>query len=100
MSTAAIDYFISDKIVAIKLNSGKEIAISLKNLRKACPCAHCSGEKDIFGNIYIGAKTVFTEDSIKLIKISLVGKYAIRFFWKDGHANGIYPFELLEALGE
>ena len=46
-----IDYFISDKYIALKADDNTELLISLKKLRQACPCAHCNGEKDIFGNI-------------------------------------------------
>ena len=38
--------------------------------------------------------------SFIILKINLVGHYAIRIFWKDGHSNGIYTFEFLEALSE
>ena len=51
MSKKLIDYFISEQIISLKLDDNKELFISLEKLRKACPCAHCSGEKDIFGNI-------------------------------------------------
>jgi ATP-binding protein involved in chromosome partitioning len=30
--------------------------------------------------------------------IGLVGNYAIRIDWSDGHATGIYTYELLAAL--
>ena len=100
MSKKLIDYFISEQIISLKLDDNKELFISLEKLRKACPCAHCSGEKDVFGNIY-GRKTPAANvGSAQLKKISLMGQYAIRLFWKDGHSNGIYTFEFLEALSE
>ena len=46
MPSQLIDYFISNKMAVIKLDGNLEILITLKNLRKACPCAHCNGEKD------------------------------------------------------
>ena len=100
MSSRLIDYFISDKILGLKLDRNLEISIPLKKLRKACPCAHCNGEKDVFGNIYKGPDRVLNETSIKILKISLVGQYALRIFWKDGHSSGIYTFDLLKAMCE
>ena len=35
-----------------------------------------------------------------LKNIEPVGTYAIRFYWQDGHDDGIYNYELLRALGK
>jgi DUF971 family protein len=32
------------------------------------------------------------------LRIALVGAYAIRIEWSDGHSTGIYPYELLWRL--
>ena len=29
----------------------------------------------------------------------LVGRYALRIRWKDGHDSGVYDFALLRSLG-
>ena len=34
-------------------------------------------------------------DDIQPLDIQLVGRYALQFSWNDGHATGIYPFEVL-----
>jgi DUF971 family protein len=36
---------------------------------------------------------------ITLNNIEPVGTYAIRFYWQDGHDDGIYNYELLKQLG-
>ena len=100
MSEKLIDYIISEKFIALKFKSNLELLISLNVLRKACPCAQCSGEKDVFGNIYKGPKKQLTNLSFIILKINLIGHYAIRIFWKDGHSNGIYTFKQLKGLGE
>ena len=100
MSSQLIDFFVSDKIIALKLGDERELSISLKHLRKSCPCAYCNGETDVFGNIYKGQNLILNDASFKMLKISLIGDYAIRFFWKDGHSGGIYTFDLLETLSE
>ena len=100
MSEKLIDYIISEKFIALKFKSNLELLISLDILRKACPCAQCNGEKDIFGNIYKGPKKQLVGPSFIILKINLIGHYAIRVFWKDGHSNGIYTFKKLKSLSE
>tara|TARA_Y100001970_G_scaffold63393_1_gene81195 strand:+ start:16368 stop:16679 length:312 start_codon:yes stop_codon:yes gene_type:complete len=86
--------------LAIQWADQTEIFILYKQLRDACPCAYCSGETDVFGNIYIGQGIRKTQSAYEVEKIELVGHYAIRVFWKDNHNSGIYPFELLQKLND
>ena len=37
-------------------------------------------------------------DDIQPLDIQLVGRYALQFSWNDGHATGIYPFEVLREI--
>ena len=100
MLSSPIDYFISDKFIALKINENLELSIPLKKLRQSCPCADCNGEKDVFGNISGKRGVKLVDGSLSLNRISLVGSYAIRFFWKDGHSNGIYTFKYLKGLSD
>jgi len=87
-----------EKEIAIKWNEGEDSFIDLARLRGACPCAWCSGEKDVFGNIYSGDKKILAAHAFIINKFELVGLYGVRFFWKDGHNDGIYTIEALKAL--
>ena len=87
-------------MIVLKLEEGLEVSITLDVLRKSCPCANCAGEKDVFGNIYKGPTKELNDSAFKIQQLSLVGHYAIRIFWKDGHSNGIYTFDLLKNLNE
>ena len=31
-------------------------------------------------------------------KYSFVGLYGVRFFWEDGHSDGIYTFDFIDSL--
>ena len=53
---AIYDLLLQDTELAIKWNNDEQSFISLKVLRDHCPCAFCSGEKDVLGNIYKGPK--------------------------------------------
>tara|TARA_B000000477_G_scaffold118542_1_gene118129 strand:- start:1129 stop:1440 length:312 start_codon:yes stop_codon:yes gene_type:complete len=86
--------------LAIQWDNNKDIFLDYKKLRDACPCAYCSGETDVFGNLYIGKGIRKTQAAYEVDKIELVGHYAIRIFWKDNHNSGIYPFELLLKIND
>jgi len=89
-----------EKELAFKLSDGSDLFVSLADLRKACPCAGCSGETDVFGNTYIGENKKLVLDAFKVVKYSFVGLYGVRFFWGDGHRDGIYTFDLLKSLNK
>ena len=83
--------------LAILWEDDSETILSYIALRKACPCAFCSGEKDVLGNQY-GGQNVAANQSISIIKYTKVGYYGLQFFFSDGHKDGIYTFELLKNL--
>lgn len=62
-------------------------------LRLACPCAGCVEE--MTNRPLLDPATV--PDDIAPVAVELVGAYAIRVRWSDGHATGLYTFELLLA---
>ena len=98
LSIKTLSIFLQD--VAIELSDSRSLLLSLKSLRLNCPCAGCSGEKDVLGNIYKGPEKKLKDTSFQLLRYELVGLYGVRFFWKDGHHDGIYTFRLLLYLNE
>ena len=86
--------------LAIVWDDGTDSLIAYKLLRNGCPCAYCSGETDVFGNVYIGEGIKKSALAFEVEKIESVGHYAIRIFWQDHHNSGIYPFDLLKRLGD
>ena len=92
------NYEILNDLLLLKWNDGSDNVLQLKPLRDNCPCAHCSGETDVFGNIYKGPAQIMKKESYIITGIQPVGYYAIRPFWKDGHKDGIFSFELLKKL--
>ena len=95
-----VDIVLINKQIAIKWNDGSESFIYNKQLRDACPCANCSGESDVFGNVYKNKelKTIDHDLKYKIINYYNVGHYAIRIQWGDGHNHGIYAFSLLSTF--
>ncbi len=60
-------------------------------LRMACPCAACVDE--ITGRPLLEPRAV--PGDVRPLQLGLVGAYAVRVTWSDGHATGLYTFEWL-----
>ena len=92
---------IMDDNIAIKWDNNSESLISNKIMRDKCPCANCSGESDVFGNIYKLNNPQLENNSRYILKRYMnIGHYAIRIIWGDGHNAGIYSFDFLKTLGD
>jgi DUF971 family protein len=86
--------------LAIKWEDGRESFIMLENLRRACPCAACLGERDVMGNLHKGPEIPLSPRSFHLTRIANVGGYGITPVWADGHSSGIYSFEYLARIAD
>jgi DUF971 family protein len=73
--------------------------LNLESLRRACPCAACSGEPDVLGHCD-RPDVGYSESSFVLRGWQMVGGYALQPSWGDGHGTGLYTFALLRRLGE
>ncbi len=84
--------------LAIKWEDGAESFIALEYLRRACPCAGCMGERDIMGQLHKGPEQTLAARSFQLLRLELVGAYAVQPVWADGHRSGIFSFDYLRRL--
>jgi DUF971 family protein len=84
--------------LAVKWEDGRESYIPLEKLRRACPCAGCQGEVDVLGNLHKGPDESLSPRAFDLVRMSLVGTYAIQPVWADGHASGIFSFDYLRDI--
>jgi ATP-binding protein involved in chromosome partitioning len=69
--------------------------LTVRQLRLACPCAHCVDEWS--GRPLLDPKSV--PDYIQIKEARAVGRYAIRFSFSDGHKDGIYTWPYLHSVG-
>lgn len=60
-------------------------------LRLACPCAACVDE--LSGRPLLEPSRV--PPDVRPLQVALVGAYALRVTWSDGHGTGLYTFEWL-----
>ena len=75
-------------------SDNKEYIYNLQSLRYYCQCALCKHE-------ITREKLIKLEDipeDINLVKVEVVGNYALSFYWSDGHSTGIYSYEYLRKL--
>lgn len=85
--------------IAFKWNDGEESYLEFEMLRKACPCASCSGEPDVMGRVY-RPEVIHTPASFQMKSYQVIGGYAFQPVWQDGHSSGLYTFELLRRLAK
>jgi DUF971 family protein len=82
---------IEDREIHVTWSDGHRSVFPNKALRERCPCAGCVHE--LTGQRLLDPRSV--RPDIRAEEITLVGRYAIRVRWSDGHATGIYTFEKL-----
>jgi DUF971 family protein len=67
---------------------------SFHHLRSNCNCAACVDENT--GVRILDPRNISAE--IAITDMQLVGNYAVRIHWSDGHSTGLYTWEHLLAL--
>lgn len=84
----------SDDGVTVTWAEGDVVTLPARELRLACRCAACVEEMS--GRPLLDPATVPHE--VTPLSIELVGAYAIRIQWSDGHSTGLYTYEYLRRL--
>ena len=85
--------------IEISWSDGHTSRYSFDGLRVACPCVECKG-----GHANMGIATAPSvvrnapASNLTLMDLKQVGSYALMPYWSDGHATGMYSWELLRAL--
>ena len=85
---------VDDAELKIVWEDEHETVLDFASLRRQCPCAVCKDEWT--GEPLIDPASV--PDKLAATRAEIVGNYALSFAFTDGHATGIYPFELLRRL--
>jgi DUF971 family protein len=83
-----------ERIVEITWGPGHVGRYPIRMLRCACACAGCVDE-------FTGRRTLdptSVPGDISITSAAMVGNYAVRFAFTDGHDTGIYTFERLAQL--
>jgi DUF971 family protein len=83
-------------VLIIIWDDGHESRYPFAGLRAVCPCVECRGGHQNMGQPPDPRVVRDTPPSdIRLEGLDAVGAYAIQMQWSDGHATGIYSWEML-----
>jgi len=85
-------------LLVVVWDDGHESYYPLEALRRACPCAACSGEPDLFGRMAGGGPQHYIPASFVLRSVEPIGNYALQPNWNDGHTYGIWTYDRLREL--
>jgi len=72
--------------------------VGTRQLRDACPCAGCKGESVLFQHHVPVPDPSPHPEKYVLQSAEMVGNYALKFVWGDGHGEGLYVWEHLRSL--
>ncbi len=84
----------TDDHLIISWSESHEGSYPVRALRLECRCAACRDEMS--GAPLLNPDNV--PQDVRPLTVSLVGSYAIKIGWSDGHDTGIYTYELLRSL--
>jgi prepilin-type processing-associated H-X9-DG protein len=100
--------------IHVKSGAGMDIAwadghashYDFSYLRENCPCATCNDERakkeqfasTVAGSIASSAALPMFKPKPRAQAATQVGNYAIQITFNDGHATGIYSYDLLRTL--
>lgn len=87
-----------DNYLKVEWDESDFSAVSLKYLRDECPCANCKGETILFKTMRPASQNKNAPGRYEIKNIEVVGGYAIKISWKDGHDTGIYSWQYIQTL--
>ena len=88
--------------IQIGWSDGSVRSYATSELRERCPCATCREKRSASAHQSTGLQILPIEETqpLKIIGMKPVGNYAYSIAFSDGHDTGIFPFELLQEIGE
>ena len=97
-----------DERLTIDWQDGRRGVYSLTMLRSMCPCAQCRTVREGANPHDISPgpkkKSLLTilpgnySGALSVVSAELVGNYALKIHWSDGHDSGIYSFQYLREI--
>lgn len=82
------------QLLAITWNDGQAMQYPFIALRGVCPCAVCVDE--MTGERILDPATI--PDDLTVKDMHLVGNYAVKIVWSDGHDTGLFTWQHLRNL--
>ena len=85
--------------LALAWPDGEESYLEAPFLRERSPSAEQQGETDLFGSIS-GGSSGGDYSSVRIRRFEIVGNYALRIQFSDGHSTGIYSWDYIRRIAE
>jgi DUF971 family protein len=82
--------------VTIVWSDGHRSEYALQYLRDRCPCAACGNKEGVPPRP--ASPFQLYQPPARIQNVESIGRYAIRFYWNDGHSTGIYSFDHLRSI--
>jgi len=99
IAIAAADINDERQTLDVTWGDGHASVYPLKYLRAECPCASCrTARQEAKSNPFRVFAAGEQAPIPVVVDVEPVGRYGIRFTWKDGHQAGIYTFQHLREL--
>jgi DUF971 family protein len=92
----AIERLPAERALKVTWADGLSAKLGLVALRAGCMCARCVDE--ITGERIVDIEGI--DPAIAIEEMQLVGNYAVKLRWSDGHDTGLYTWEHLRRLCE
>ena len=92
----SIERMHAERGLLLSWHDGLERRVAYLGLRAQCMCARCVDE--ITGERVLDVEGLDPE--IAIDGMELVGNYALKIRWSDGHDTGLYTWEHLRRLCE
>lgn len=80
------------KLLELTFDDGRHFELTCEYLRVFSPSA------EVRGHARDSRKLVFHKKNVAIINIEPVGSYAVKLIFDDGHATGLYTWEILYDL--
>ncbi|MEX2625357.1 MAG: DUF971 domain-containing protein [Ilumatobacteraceae bacterium] len=72
----------------VTYDDGVTATFPVLELRRACPCAGCRGQRE-------QGRLAYEGDTVSILDAELHGNWGISLRWSDGHDTGIYAWQHL-----
>lgn len=79
-----------ERKLRLRWDDGHEAKYPYAYVRGHCPCAECQG--------HFQPSSFHLVPKANLVRVELVGAYALNLQWDDGHDTGIYTFRRLRDM--
>ncbi len=83
--------------IAIQWADGDESYFPMELLRAVSPSAENVGEADLLGIVH-GGTDQSEFPGIRVVGWQVIGGYALKFEFSDGHNTGLYSYSYLQRL--